>query len=369
MRKIIGIIILIISLGVLLLAMNQSFMNKIKQDQYFDHLTADNPGKHKLYYKAFVKTDRWRYGDLYGLCFLPQYKFALEPFKTYPANNKKPATGNILYIIGDSFLADKTLAGAFDKFDNVIFLDRRFPFGPIKPDTTKNNYMLMEFAERNLVDYDLTKTPEIQWPQKNINAKNFDNPLVFQPSSSLPTSIPDRAGTILFNKDLSRNLEILLFYNKIFTPFKEFKAYINYKLTGWLPKEVAVSSDKKRLLMNITVDTSYRSSAFRNISDNEVKTISNNLNAAQNYYRSIGFKQVILSVVPNPVSIYDDKRMNYNHLLQRVEKNNKFTVNSLFDRYKGDDKNLYYRSDGHWNPYGLDTWVKTTNATLDPLIK
>ena len=121
--------------------------------------------------------------------------------------------------------------------------------------------------------------------------------------------------------------------------------------------------------MNVTVDTSYRQSAFRQISDNEVKTISDNLYAAQSYYRSIGFKQVILSVVPNPVSIYDDKRMSYNHLLQRVEKSNKFPVNSLFSKYKADDKNLYYRSDGHWNPSGLDTWVKTTNATLDSLVK
>jgi hypothetical protein len=349
--------------------MNQSFINKVKQDQYFDHLTADNPAKHSVYYKVFVKSDRWRYGDLYGLCFLPQYKFLLEPFKTYPGNDKKPATSNILYIIGDSFLADKTLAGAFDKFDNVIFLDRRFQFGPIKLDTTKNNYLMMEFAERNLVDYDLAKTPEIEWPQKNIRTKNLNDATIPQPASTLPTSLPDRVGNILFNKDLSRNLEIILFYNKIFTPVKEFKAWINYKLTGWLPKEVAVSTDKKRLLMNVTVDTTYRQSAFRQISDKEVETISNNLDSAQNYYKSIGFKKVFLSVIPNPVSIYDAKRMNYNHLLQRIEKSNKFPVNSLFNKYKAEDKNLYYRSDGHWNPYGLDIWVKTTNATLDSLVK
>ncbi len=369
MRRLIGIFILIISLGILLLAMNQSFMNRVKQDQYFDHLTPDNPAKHTMYYKIFVKSDRWRYGDLYGLCFLPEYKFPMEPFKAYPGNDKKTATKNILYIIGDSFLADKTLAGAFDKFDNVIFLDRRFPFGPIKLDTTKNNYLLLEFAERNLVDYDLAKTPEIQWPQKDVQAKNFNETAKLQPAAVLPTSLPNRVGTILFNKDLSRNLDILLFYNKIFTPVKEFKAYLNYKLTGWLPKEVAVSTDKQRLLMNITVDTSYRQSAFREISDKEVETISNNLNSAQGYYKSIGFKKVILSVVPNPVSIYDAKRMTYNHLLQRVEKSNKFTVNSLFNKYKAEDKNLYYRSDGHWNPYGLDIWVKTTNATLDSLVK
>ncbi|WP_428328415.1 hypothetical protein [Mucilaginibacter sp.] len=352
---------------ILLGSMNQTFINKIKSDRYFDHLKAPTGYNSSLYYRVFVRSDHWRYGDLYGVSFLHDYKFPLEPFKEYNRDGRKPLTGRILYIIGDSYLADKTLSGAFDGFDNVVYLDRRFPFGPITLDSTRQNYLIMEFAERNLNDYALGKTAEKRWAAKDIAAKLNFNPTTANSAADayLPTSIPERINKVIFNKDLSRNLELLLFDDKLFTPIKELKAAINYKLFGRVAKEVAVSTDKKRLLMNITVDTSNRESDFRNVNDGELKKLIGNLDDANKYYLSIGFKKVILSVVPNAVSVYDDKRMPYNHLLERVEQNNRFPVISIFNKFKTAPDNIYYRSDTHWNPTGLDTWIKEVNKNIN----
>jgi hypothetical protein len=99
---------------------------------------------------------------------------------------------------------------------------------------------------------------------------------------------------------------------------KELKANINYKLFNRVDKGVAVSTDKKRLLVNSTVDTASTLSDFRNISHKEIGTLIGNLDAANHYYRSIGFKKVILTIIPNAVSVYDENRMPYNRLLERV---------------------------------------------------
>jgi len=363
-HKIFFFLILIISLVIVTGAINQAFINGLKKDRYFDHLNPKSAAVNTLYHRLFVRSDRWRYGDLYGLSFLHDYKFELEPFKSYKKTDKqKKATNNILYIIGDSYLADKTLSGAFDIFDDVIFLDRRFPMDAIKLDSTKQNYLIMEFAERNLNDYDPDKTQEIRWTRTQLKNKvNFSgsvNP--GSPSPALPTNIFDRINKVIFNKDISRNLELLLFDDKIFTPFKELKATLNYKLFNRTDKGVAVSTDRQRLLMNITVDTAYRQSSFRRITDKELQQLAGRLNAANEYYLSIGFKKVVLAGIPNAVSVYDSNRMTYNRLLERVEKNIRFPVISIFSQMISAPGNVYYRSDTHWNPAGLNLWIAEVN--------
>jgi hypothetical protein len=269
----------------------------------------------------------------------------------------------VLYIIGDSFLADKTLTSAFDGFDNVIFLDRRFPFGPILLDSTKQNILIMEFAERNLNGYDINKTDETRWTKNEIKAKHY-TPTEQKVSTSEPPSVFNRLGKIIFNKDLSRNLELLMFDDRWFTPIKELKASLNYHLFGRVAKEVAVSTDKKRLLLNITVDTGDIHSAFRNKTDQQIDSITTNLIQAKNYYEAIGFKKIFLSIVPNPVSVYDENRMHYNHLLERVEQQADLPIISIYKTFKTDRHNLYFLSDAHWNPLGFDTWIQEVNKTL-----
>jgi hypothetical protein len=350
-HKLFGVILLALSVTLLVAAMNQSFINRVKQDRYFDHLTASN--KLSLYHRLFIRSDRWRYGDLYGLCYLPMYKHPLEPFKQY-IRNGTPASSRVLYIIGDSFLADKTLSGAFDAFDNVIFLDRRSPLPTTALDSIKQNYLMLEFAERNLNGFTFSEADKQPWENNPQSVSN----------SLKPLSLPTRASKILFNKDLSRNVELLLFDDKIFTPIKEAKAWLNYKLFGRVATEVAVSSNKKRLLLNISVDTSSAQSAFTIRTNKQVNEITHQLKKAGDYYKNLGFKGVFLAVIPNAVSIYDPNRGPYNHLLERVELGSTLPVISVYNDYKASKNNLFYLSDAHWDPLGLDVWVTKANMVM-----
>ncbi len=368
MRKIVGILILLVSLVILGTAMNQGFINKIKTDKYIDHISSVKKQRPSWYYNLFVQSDRWHDGDLYGLCYLHPFKQELAPFKSYPTITGKPDTNRILYIIGDSYLADKTLNGAFDAFDNVVYLDRRFPFGPIVLDTTKQNYLLMEFAERNLPGYSLKKTGEITWQVNDIHDKKYqDKSNAQQYTAMKPVSFFERIGNIIFNKDLSRNLELMLFDHKAYTPVKEAKASFNYNLLGQMfPKEVAISTDQQRLFLNITVDTSNAESSFKFKSNQDIRIITARLDSARDYYQAIGFKKVYLSVIPNTVSLCDNKRMTYNHLLQRVEQHTDLPDISIFNQFSTTQPkhNLFYYNDAHWNPHGFDLWVNIVNHSF-----
>jgi hypothetical protein len=351
MRKIVSLFIIIVSSIVLLLAMNQGLINRIKQDRYFDHLTPENQKPKSLYYRLFVKSDRWGNGDLYGICYLPQYRIKLDSFKAYHNRliNAK-ATNRVLYIIGDSFTADKKLGDAFPDFDNVIFLDRRFPFGPIQVDTAKQNYLVMEFSELNISDYSSKKSFEVLKPSEVATFK--------------PAPLFNRLGNILFNKELNKNIELLLFDNKAFTPLKQFKAAFNYHVLGRLPREVAVSTDKKRLLLNSTVDISSATSVFKPMTDSAVDRIVNDLAADQKRYIALGFKKVFLSLIPNAVSVYDQQRLPYNHLVERIENKTGIPAIPVYRIFKNDNRNLYSRSDAHWNPIGFEIWVNETNKAI-----
>lgn len=351
MRKISGILVAIVATAVLLTAMNQGLVNRIKQDRYFDHLTPENERSKSLYHRIFINTDRWEYGDLYGISFLPEYRIKLVPFKNYDNRANKTPTNKVLYIIGDSFTADKIFNNAFSGFDKVIFLDRRFPFGPIKPDTSKKNYLIMEFSELNISGYRSKKSFEI-----------LNN--AAQPAVVKPVSLLDRLGNILFNKDINKNLEQILFDAKIFTPAKELKATFNYHVLGRLPKEVAVSTDHKRLLLNSTVDTSSSKSIFRSLTDAEIDSISVSLKADQQRYLSLGFKKVFLSLIPDAASIYDAHRFTYNRLLPRIESKTTIPLISVYNTFKQDKRNLYSLSDAHWNDVGYGIWVNRVNEVL-----
>ncbi|MFA6246605.1 MAG: hypothetical protein WC615_06670 [Mucilaginibacter sp.] len=370
MRKGFGLLILLLTVVLLLSAMNQSFINKLKFEKYFDALDPQVIHENALFKAVFVHSDKWRYGDLYGLSYLHQYKFKLEPFKSYLRKPGSRKTGKILYIVGDSFLADKTLSGAFDQFDNVIFFDRRFDFGPVKPDPAKQNYLVMEFAERNLVDYDIDSTFEVLATNHQVkNGRNSGNTPKKAGTELLQQSVWKRLNNIIFNPELSRNLELMLFDNTFVSRFKEFKASINYHLFDRVANEVSVSTDKKRLFFNITVDTARRQSSFKPQSEQAIDSICHNLQTAKLYYQSIGFKKVFLSVIPNPVSIYDAEQMPYNHLLERVEKKTDLSVISIYHNFKTEKRNLFYRSDSHWNPLGLDIWVHEMNRMFTEKLK
>ncbi|WP_461448743.1 hypothetical protein [Mucilaginibacter sp.] len=310
---------------------------------------------------AILGSDRFKYGDLYGMSYLPYFR------KTYPTENPIPlpeathAKNINLYTICDSYfwgfykskdffvgVNKLTIAKTNIKQSIVADLDR-----------SKKNILLLEFSERNL-DMVLSDTNYVK------------NMLIASGSDVLPkTNIFNLKSFInnsVFNRKVSDNIQLNLWDYSIFSPIKEFKAWINYKLFNIVDKDVVVASNRKQLFYVITTDSSQTTSSFKLFSDKRINFLVDNLNKVSAQAIKMGFDKVYLTIVPNPVSILEPGylKLKYNHLTARFQNSPQLHVTyiNLIPVLTKNKNKVYYRSDTHWNNTGAGIWLNLFNAEL-----
>lgn len=304
-------------------------------------------------------SDKYKYGDLYGFSYLKDFKIKPEK-KKLTVNSNKPRSIN-LYALCDSYL------WSFVKSDSLLEYVNRYKYARLgygeqieeTLDTNFTNILIIEVTERQVRKY-LSDTKELF--------------LSMRVSKDHPERLEQRGkGSIwkliernLFNDDINQNLEFNLFEYSLLTPVKEFKASLFFNLFGRVNKDVSVSSDKKYLFYGPTTDNFSGTSSFSNVSDEEVFKIISTINIAYYHYKELGFDEIYLSIIPNPISILEPGYGNYNHLLERIQNNKdlKMPYINVYPQFKETKSELYYRSDTHWNYNGLEIWLNETNKTL-----
>ena len=94
----------------------------------------------------------------------------------------------------------------------------------------------------------------------------------------------------------------------------------------------------------------------------------NRLNALNEYYKKLGFAEVYLSIIPNPVTILYPNYggYKYNNLIPRIESNPKLKMKciSVYDDFKNSKYQVYQNSDTHWCFNGLNLWLNKFSDTL-----
>jgi hypothetical protein len=170
----------------------------------------------------------------------------------------------------------------------------------------------------------------------------------------------------IFNPHINSNIEFNLFDYELFRPVKEWKALLNYKLFKRIPKDIAISTNGKYLLLNETVDPYLPNSSFCRVEDAEINTLAWQMNLIKEHYKQGGFTDVYFSFIPNTVSIVDGDRNGYNHKLERIQGNYFLEANYLdiYHLFKKSQQRLYRRDDSHWNGNGLQLWVNKVNEKL-----
>lgn len=345
MKRIVGYIVLFICIAVYLASSSDRLTNKIVMFKNRD--------------VSLVKSDKMRYGDLFGLSYLPDYKISIDENPSIELTACKKTRSFNLYSLCDSHLwslltSDSIFCGAnkfqYANLNNLETLN-------VKSDSTKKNILLIELAERNIV------------PMIKQNYSYMQEFLKLQnPKRDTSTLIPRHVVEFLFNKNINSNIEFNIWESSIFTPIKEFKAQLNYKLFNRVNKDVAVSPDKKYLLYYPTIDSSSIYSSFKNISEPDIDTIVNNLNQIYFHYKKLGFTEIYLSLVPNPVTILypDYNNYRYNQLIPRIENSPllKMPFIDIYSDFKKSKIPLYRVSDTHWNRSGFNLWVNKVNSIL-----
>lgn len=348
LKKILTYCLIVFGLAVLYLSTSKDMMQKIS-DARNDH--DEWWGSHFAYE-----------GDLVGMSYLYYVKDFHKPrqrvFAPRNCNNGKAVN---LVLWGDSYTMHfRDTDFCADRYQ----YGRRF-FGDIKYqlDTSLRNVLVIEITERIVREYfvgnrmynevkkaDTGSKVSYEYEVKNTikYAKLFDMPDV----------------NALFNPHINRNIEYNLFNYNFISPIRKTKALISYKVFNRASGDAVLSKKGDRLFYNKTLDKKETTGFNCPLSDAEVNKIVKLLNEIDEHYKTEGFDEVYLSLIPNAVTIYQPK--GYNMLIPRIQKHKalKMKVIDIYTPFMQKPDGMYWRGDTHWSNAGADVWLKIVNRVI-----
>jgi hypothetical protein len=303
----------------------------------------------KWLYKRDIIHDDYRYGDLYRLSNLPQFRVPVEKC-TVP---KSQRSKNIqLVLAGDSFTEEGRIEQ--DHFDVKVF-DRTKVFAPyeVKKQAGLKRILVIETTERHFRER-FTK-PWDQVSLVNHDIVQHKEDFKWTSGELLELRIPyetERHEAVLFSSDFMLR-------------FKEWKAALNYRFFDRVDESVRLSSDGKNIFYGVDSKPGI-SSCFDKVEDQEINQLVNNINTTYADYKKMGFDEVYLSIIPNKTSILGQDLGDYNRLVERIQSHPALQmphIDMLKPLQKGGEK-LFDKGDSHWNCEGKQIWVDEVNRLL-----
>ncbi len=320
------------------------------------------PYRYKL--NSAFGSDKYTYGDLYGISYLPQFRIKQPPAGQIHINVPASKRDINLFALVDSHVY------AFVKSDSIFYGVKNYWYTKWA-DSAKNETVRINPKQKNVlliesVEHYAGLLGDTNRSFNKLRAVSADAPQkAIKTVHASSGSFFDMLKNIFFDKAISENLEFNLFNYRFFSPLKELKAEFNYRLFNRVDKDVQVSKNGRFLFQKVTLDTGYQSS-FHPIAQKQVDKIVNGLNAVYGHYRSLGFSEVYLTIVPNPVSMLQQNSGRYNYLVPRIQNDPrlKLKVIDLYSMYKNDPGKVYRQSDSHYTNEGFKIWVDAFNKQL-----
>ena len=340
------------------------------------------------------QSDKWQNGDLYGMSYLPYFR---KPHRVEGTIRPVLCSNGYkinLYAICDSYLWEFFASDKFYCGVNKVTIVKTNNKQSLKAnlDLLKINVLLVEFSERNVrsilgdtsyvnnlinAQSEKLKTGTISteilksnkdkdtFGDKGISSWKFKATSILQEIKKMKSDVFD----FIFNNKINSNIESNFLDVSLFTPIKEFKSNINYKLFDRVDNYVKVSKDGKQLFYAPTIDTSDWMSSFKSLSDIEKDTLVRRLNRIYIKAKNSGFNKVYLSIIPNPVSIIDPHYdgLVYNDIVNRIQndKNLKIPYIDVVPTFEVLKSKAYSPSDTHWSQFGAHVWLNKFNIELN----
>ena len=298
-----------------------------------------------LFDHKLIKDD-YRYGDLYRMSNLPQFR---ELKETCEVNAPVKNSQVHLVLAGDSFTEegrvqeDYLSAGKFTR----IRVDEQTE---VDLDTSDYNVLVIETVERHfrerfakrwnwVIPYDKNQTGDSRtWYKKILDLK-----MPYQ---------TERHEAVLFGYDWTMKV-------------REWKALLNYKLFHRVDEGVALNRSEEHLLYRLPTQNGI-SSAFDPVSDEEIIALIQHVNDTYTYYLDFGFDDVILSIIPNKTSILGQDLGKYNKLVLKIETNPdlRMPVIDICRDFISMGEKAYAMGDTHWSCEGQQIWLDKLNERL-----
>jgi hypothetical protein len=301
-----------------------------------------------LFEEGLTKDD-YRYGDLYRMSNLSQFK---ELKETCQSNIKGEKVNTHLVLAGDSFTEKGRIDSSFFIAENYNYI-RIDEQSNIKLDTSQFNVLIIEVVERHFRERFAN-----QWSGLKIVQDLTDE----VPELSIFHRLVDMK--MPYSTELH---ESVLFGYDVMMKVREWKATLNYKLFSRVDKGVKLNKTEEHLLYYLPSKPGI-SSAFDAIKNKEIEVLVGTVNKTYNYYKGLGFDKVVLSIIPNKTSLLGKDLGNYNKLVERIQ-NNKNLEMPMLDLYSPFTKMgtaAYAKGDTHWSCKGQAIWLELANLALNP---
>jgi hypothetical protein len=296
-------------------------------------------------FKAKILKDDFRYGDLYRLSNLAGFKELQVKCESKKGRVKSDVS---LFIAGDSFTEKERVDSSDFAVKNYKRIFVSNPESSLKLNSGRN-ILIIETVERHFRERFVSPYKVIKIGEENseIVEVSLKDDLM---NYALPYSETHHQAS-LFGFD---------FILKI----KEFKAALNQYLFNKVDNRVYLSKDKKHIFYYLDREKGL-TSGFESVSDSAVNQMIVNINETYSYYKSKGFDEVYLSIIPNKSSIIEPGNT-YNNIIEKIESraNLRMPVISLLKDYKSGGASVYAISDSHWNCQGRQIWLDKVHEKL-----
>ncbi|RDB06274.1 hypothetical protein [Runella aurantiaca] len=295
--------------------------------------------------------DSYRYGDLYRLSNLPQFKERTEACPKKFVNT--PSKNNIaLYIIGDSFTEKQRI----DQRDFNVKTYLRTHWNDsleVQLNPEQRNILILETVERHFREHFAVPVRTLKISQAFVKSPT---------TNEAPQ--PKSWDAILHESEEA--LASFVFSSDFFLKIKEWKAALNLAWFGRHNDQVAISPDGKNILFCWDTDSTRITSSFYPFPDTELNKLIKGVNATKEYYRSLGFDEVYLAIIPNKTSIVAPEMGNYNHLVERVQNHPalRTPIIDVWGLFNQHSTEVYALSDTHWSCYGQGIWLQKVNEVV-----
>lgn len=349
------------------------------------------------------RSDQFAYGDLYGLSYLPEFRFREnEPFVVQPCARKDS--------VQVALLCDSYRMMLYQHPEELCasgpFAMGTWDGGPLEitPQPHVRRVFFVELIERNIRDrfgknYASTQA-KVHFNSPQVLAESVPSTPPTQPVllASNGGSFPVRTGAqaltfassrsvtpafdwealktrlkalrkLAFNPNVNQNLESNLFDYRFVTGLREAKAHFNDVWFRRLPAQVARSRDGRYLYMRESTDSCQIASNFNALSEAELGQLIRNLNDFTGRLTAGGFAEVYFTFIPNTVQILEPNRLRNNRLVQRLRQHpgrqfRLIDIEPILRRYQTGASTLFRRNDSHWNQHGFHLWREQLNLVL-----
>ncbi|MDR6804103.1 hypothetical protein J2Y45_001372 [Dyadobacter sp. BE34] len=310
-------------------------------------------------WKEQIVEDGYQYGDLYKLSTLSEFRDPRHQCTDYvPPARPKSAKKVHLYIIGDSF-TEKGRVGLSDFPVDEYTWVKWSDFLHIKLDTTQHNILLMESVERHFRQKFASSAITVLVPDSATFIQNgASSKFMHQLDEAFKGShTADRLDGFLFQNDFALRI-------------KEWKSDFNHRFFDRTASGVTLVNNDRDVVYYMDTDTPEVTSSFTPMRETELDSIITNVNASRDFADSLGFDHVILSIIPNKVSVLSPDYGVYNNLIERVYNHAKLDIPyiDVLGDFRRMGRSSYMKGDSHWTCEGQTIWLNKINALLNQLV-